>query len=250
MSIDEKLAVLVLAAGKGKRMKSDIAKVLHEVAGRPMLSYVLDRASELGAARVIVVVGHKKESVVSMLPSGVSHAVQEPQLGTGHAVMCAESLFRDAQGDILILYGDVPLITAPTIRSLVENHRAANNSGTILTAILTEPAGYGRIVRNESGGVDAIVEHKDAGPKELAIKEINTGICCFKVADLLSVLTEIKDDNAQGEYYITDAVGLMRSRGMRVGAVVASNPAETEGINTEEQRAAAELVMINRLGGN
>jgi bifunctional UDP-N-acetylglucosamine pyrophosphorylase/glucosamine-1-phosphate N-acetyltransferase len=250
MSKDEKLTVLVLAAGKGKRMKSDIAKVLHEVAGRPMLSYVLDRTSELGAARAIVVVGHKKESVISMLPSGVGHAVQEPQLGTGHAVMCAENLFRDTQGDILILYGDVPLITTPTIRSLLENHRTASNSGTILTAVLDEPAGYGRIVRKAEGGVDSIVEHKDAGPEELAIKEINTGICCFKIADLLAVLTEIKDDNAQGEYYITDAVGLMRSRGMRVGAVVAANPAETEGINTEEQRAAAEIAMKNSSGGN
>jgi bifunctional UDP-N-acetylglucosamine pyrophosphorylase / glucosamine-1-phosphate N-acetyltransferase len=236
----EELVVLILAAGKGTRMKSDMPKVMHRVRGRTMLGHVLDTAARLGAARTVVVLGYKWDTVVPVVEGRADFVIQEPQLGTGHAVMCAAPKIESARGTLLILYGDVPLLRASTVRRLLDIHTAEGNAATILTAIVDDPEGYGRIVRGEGTRVDRIVEHKDASGDERAIKEINTGICCFEIDRLLDVLKEIRNDNVQGEYYITDAIGLMRRRGWRAGAVVIDDRREAEGINTEEQLARAE----------
>ena len=208
-----------------------------------MLDYALEKAERLGAARIVAVVGYQAEKVIPLVEGRVRHVIQQPQLGTGHAVMCAAPEFEDITGDLLMLYGDVPLLRESTIRRLLETHKNEDNKATVLTAILDDPTGYGRIIRDSEGRLDRIVEHKDASEAERAVNEINTGICCFRIPELLSVLKDISSDNAQGEYYITDAIGLMRSRGWRVGAVVAGDPRETEGINTEEQLLRTERIM-------
>jgi bifunctional UDP-N-acetylglucosamine pyrophosphorylase / glucosamine-1-phosphate N-acetyltransferase len=239
----DELVVVILAAGKGTRMKSDLPKVLHKVRGRPMLDYSLEKSERIGASRIVAVVGYQSEKVIPLVEGRAEYALQQPQLGTGHAMMCAAPKFESFGGDLLLLYGDVPALRESTIRRLLETHKKDGNMATVLTAILEDPTGYGRIIRDSAGGLDRIVEHKDANEAELSVCEINTGICCFRIPELLAVLKEITNDNAQGEYYITDAIGLMRRHGWPVGAVVAGDPRETEGINTEEQLARAERIM-------
>jgi bifunctional UDP-N-acetylglucosamine pyrophosphorylase / glucosamine-1-phosphate N-acetyltransferase len=241
----DELTVLILAAGKGTRMKSDLPKVLHKVCGRPMLDFVLDKSERLGATRIITVVGYQAEKVIPVVEGRAEYVLQQPQNGTGHAVMCAAPKFESSAGVLLMLYGDVPLLTEATMRRLLDAHKQEGNKATVLTAILDDPTGYGRIIRDSDGRLDRIVEHKDANEAERAVREINTGICCFMIPELLDVLKEISNDNAQGEYYITDAIGLMRRRGWAVGAVIAADPRETEGINTEDQLARTERLMAD-----
>jgi len=243
------LIILVLSAGRGTRMESDLAKVLHEVGGRPMVEYVLDTAEELRPEKTIVVVGHQAGKVREVVAGRAECALQEPQLGTGHAVMCARRLFEESPGDLLLLYGDVPLITPETARNIVDTHRNGSFSGTVLTAVLDDPTGYGRIIRKQDGSVDRIVEHKDASEEEKKVREINTGICCFRIPDILPVLGELSDDNAQGEYYITDAFELLNRRGLRVGAAAARDPEEVEGVNTLEQLAHVSNMISRRKSG-
>jgi len=247
MPRDDELIVLIMAAGKGTRMKSDLPKVLHCVSGKPMLEYVIEKAEHLKAGRIIVIVGYQAEKVMPLIEGRTEFVLQEPQLGTGHAVMCAAPKFEASTGTLLLLSGDVPLLTKATLLRLVEVHKKEANKATVLTAILDDPAGYGRILRDGASGVDRIVEHKDASEQERAINEINTGLYCFDIPALLTVLKEISNNNAQGEYYVTDAIGLMRMRGWKVGAVVAGDHRETEGINTKEQllRAERDLAEIS-----
>lgn len=249
MRVDE-LVVLILAAGKGTRMKSDLPKVLRKVHGRPMLEHVLDKAERLGADRTIVVLGYRWDSVEPVVRGRAEHVVQAPQLGTGHAVMCAAPGFESSKGTLLMLFGDVPLLRESTIRRMLEVHASEGNAATVLSAILDDPAGYGRVIRGEAGGLDRIVEHKDASESERAVKEINTGLCCFSIPRLIEVLKEISNNNTQGEYYITDAIGLMRGRGWPVGAVVLEDYREAEGINTEEQLERTERVYTEIFGDN
>ncbi|HTY12962.1 MAG TPA: NTP transferase domain-containing protein [Candidatus Omnitrophota bacterium] len=234
-------AAVILAAGKGVRMESDLPKVFHPLAGKPMLGYVIDAVRAIGAERVYVVVGHKKELIIDHFKdSGVVFVEQKEQLGTGHAVMQAEPLLRDFSGNVLVLAGDVPLISPQTLRKLIEFHIARHSSATDLTAELPDAGSYGRIVRNQAGMILRIVEKKDASPEELKIKEINTGTFCFDSKALFSALREVKAENAQKEYYLTDTIEILRTHGLPVFACLTDNYEETLGVNTRAELAEME----------
>lgn len=235
------LNVVILAAGLGKRMQSDLPKVLHPVAGKPMLEHVLDSASQLNPGRIIVVVGHGADRVRSAFEGrdDLSFALQQPQRGTGHAVQQAvELLLEDGVNDVtLVLYGDVPLVQPDTLRRLLE---ARGQGAAVLTEILDDATGYGRIVRDDNGQVTRIVEHKDASEAERAICEVNTGILVAPTAELKNWLGRIDNNNAQGEYYLTDIVGLAVVDGVPVGAAQPAAGWETLGVNSRVQQAQLE----------
>ncbi|OZI66359.1 bifunctional UDP-N-acetylglucosamine diphosphorylase/glucosamine-1-phosphate N-acetyltransferase GlmU [Bordetella genomosp. 11] len=237
------LNVVILAAGLGKRMQSDLPKVLHTLAGRPMLEHVLDSARALDPARIVVVVGHGAERVKTAFKGqdDLSFALQQPQHGTGHAVAQAVPLLREGDADdvTLVLYGDVPLVQPDTLRRLL----AARGTGmAVLTETLDDPTGYGRIVRDPQGNVMRIVEHKDASDDERAIAEVNTGILAAPTARLKDWLTRIDNRNAQGEYYLTDVVGLAVADGVAVGSAQPAQRWETLGVNSRLQQAELERV--------
>lgn len=238
---------IILAAGKGTRMKSRLPKVLHGVCGKPMLSHVIRAACDAGVDRNIVVIGHGAEMVRDTIGSDVEWVEQSQQLGTGHAVMQAEASLGDFQGNVLILCGDTPLITPDTLTGLMKNHVSSGNAATVLTANMDNPAGYGRIVRGHDGNVQEIVEHKDASAEQLLIREINTGIYCFDAAQLFSCLKKISPANAQGEYYLTDVLAILRDQEQKIGAVIVTDPQETMGINNRVQLAQAEKIMRLRV---
>jgi bifunctional UDP-N-acetylglucosamine pyrophosphorylase/glucosamine-1-phosphate N-acetyltransferase len=241
------VVVIILAAGKGKRMKSDLPKVLHQLGGKPMVEYVIETAKELGVKRIILVVGHKWEQTQKLIKHHkVEFAVQEEQLGTGHAVLQTKELLSDSGGDVLILCGDVPLLKADTLKKLLEEHRKKKVAATVLTAILGDPSHYGRIVRDKKGMVQEIVEAKDASADQKDIKEINTGIFCFDGSALFSVLEKITNNNKQGEYYLTDAVKLLRERNLPVRGMVTPDPVETLGINSPEELKKMEKILLER----
>jgi UDP-N-acetylglucosamine diphosphorylase/glucosamine-1-phosphate N-acetyltransferase len=235
---------LILAAGKGKRMKSDLPKVLHKLGGKPMVEYVVETAKKVGVERIILVIGHQWEETQKLLKHlPVEFVIQKEQLGTGHAVMQAKDHLVGFDGDVLILSGDVPLLTSNTVKKLLEEHRAKKAKATVLTAIIEDPSGYGRIIRNKDGMVERIVEDKDASADEKKVKEFNTGTFCFDSRSLFSVLDRITADNKQGEYYLTDALTLLREENLPVGAVVAANPQEILGINSQEELERMEQIL-------
>lgn len=241
---------LILAAGKGKRMKSDLPKVLQKLGGKPMVEYVVETARDVGVEKIVLVIGYKWELTqdsLRYLASGsygkVEFAVQEEQLGTGHAVLQAKDHLSGFDGEILVLCGDVPLLTSNTLRKLLEEHRRKKAKATVLTAIIEDPSGYGRIIRNKDGMVEKIAEDKDASADEKKVKEFNTGTFCFDNKSLLSVLEKITADNKQGEYYLTDALELLREENLPVWAVVAANPQETLGINSQEELEKMEQIL-------
>lgn len=241
------LATVIMAAGKGTRMKSDLPKVLHKINNRPMVHYVIDLAKALNSAQTILIVGHKRELVKEACASlDVQFAVQEPQLGTGHAVQMTEPLLRDFKGDVLVLSGDVPLLSKETISRLVEVHQQEQAAATLLTSVLEDPSGYGRVVRDADGPVVKIVEHKDANTEELKIAEINVGIYIFNAAHLFRTLKLVKNDNAQGEYYLPDVISILIGEGFSVQAVRSANFDETRGINNIEQLKEAETILKAR----
>lgn len=234
------LNVVVLAAGKGTRMKSALPKVLHPLAGRPLLAHVLAAADSLRPDRICVVYGHGGEA----LPTAIGRADilwvrQEPQLGTGHAVQQAAP-HLDPEAVVLILYGDVPLTRPETLQEMVLIAR--EGAIALLTVRLADPSGYGRIVRNARGQVERIVEHKDASPEELAINEVNTGILCLPAAKLMGWLTRMTNDNAQGEYYLTDVIGMAAAEGARILPCHPSAEWEVLGVNSRQQLAELERV--------
>jgi len=236
-----------MAAGKGTRMKSDIAKVLHMINGRPMVHYVIDQAREVGSEKVILIIGHQKEEVQKACRSmNVEFVIQEPQLGTGHAVMMAADFLKSYNGDVLVLSGDVPLLSSATISNLATTHQQAGAITTLLTSELDDPSGYGRVIRDSAGRVAKIVEQKDASAEELKIKEINVGIYMFRPKELAAALTQINNNNAQGEYYLPDVVKLYVQRGEKVVAQLAANFDETRGINTVQQLKEAETILKHR----
>lgn len=242
------LTAIILAAGEGTRMKSDMPKVLHKIAGRPMLMYVIEAARSAGAGRCIVVVGHKACQVKSYLSElGVEFAVQSSQLGTGHAVMQAQPLLEEYSGDVLVLCGDTPLITGETLKCLIDYHRANDLAATVLAARLPEPSGYGRIIRNDAGELEHILEEKDATPEERRINEVNSGMYCFKAPLLFSALMQIDNNNAKQEYYLTDCIKVLKAQGLKVGAVTAGDPGEIAGVNDRVQLAAAAGTMRRRI---
>lgn len=241
------LAVIVLAAGKGVRMKSDLPKVFHEILGEPMLSYVLQSLKKLDPEETYVVVGHKRDLIMDYYKDwDLKFVVQEDQLGTGHAVMQAKSHLENFSGTVLVLAGDVPLLSENTLRRLIDFHLEHKAAATDLTAVLPDAGNYGRIVRNETGEILKIVEKKDATPEELKIKEINTGTFCFDKNALFTALTEVKAENAQQEYYLTDTLEILRKKSLPVYAFRTDDPSETLGINTKEELVSVEKILFTR----
>ncbi len=243
------LHVIVLAAGKGTRMRSDLAKVLHLAAGRPLLSWVLDAVGTLQAASTVVVVGHHADEVARLLPGHVAATVQAEQRGTGHAAAIGlEALDTDDDDTIVVVPGDMPLIRGATMRGLVAAHAAADAAATVMSAIVADAAGYGRIVR-DGDRVVRIVEERDATTLEEAISEINTSVYAFEAGLLSRALTRLGTDNDQGEMYLTDVVSVLTAAGHRVGAHLIDR-SEAGGVNTVEELAAvsAQLTARGRVG--
>jgi len=245
------LGAVVLAAGLGTRMRSGRAKVLHELGGLPLVRYPLAALRTLDPDRVALVVGHQADAVRDAAAAArlrdLRAVVQAEQRGTGHAVTCATDAFADFAGDVLILYGDVPLIRAATLRSLLETHRAENADLTLVTMCFEHPTGYGRIVRDPAGEVVGIVEERDATDAQRAITEINPGLYAVRSEVLFSLLRELRPNNAQGELYLTDLVGLAAGRGLRVRTVQGATAEEVAGINTRQELARMEATLKSNL---
>jgi bifunctional UDP-N-acetylglucosamine pyrophosphorylase / glucosamine-1-phosphate N-acetyltransferase len=244
------LHVVVLAAGKGTRMKSARPKVLHPLAGRPIIEHVLRTVAELQPASTVIVIGHGGEDVRAGLGarSSLEFVVQSPQLGTGHALLQTESILAGKTGTALLLYADVPLLEATTLRRLTEHHHGARAAATVLTAELADPYGYGRIVRDAEGRISRIVEERDASGDERAIREINSGIYALDLAPLFPALHNLATDNAQGEYYLTDLVAIYRQQGRRVEALCLDSAAELRGVNSRVD--LADLAQVVRARKN
>jgi bifunctional UDP-N-acetylglucosamine pyrophosphorylase / glucosamine-1-phosphate N-acetyltransferase len=249
------LDVLVLAAGLGTRMRSNLAKVLHKLDGRPLINHVCRTATALAPRKVYVVIGHQGEDVKTAVLEELDeeHAEfvwQKEQLGTGHAVNSAREFLENENSTLLVLSGDVPMIRAETLAALVQQHRAHRGKGaacTILTVKLDDPIGYGRIVRDDAGLFDRIVEQKDANEDERKVKEINSGIYCFDTRKLYDALSNVKNENAQGEYYLTDVPTLLRERGEDIAIYHHSDSHEIEGINNRVQLADMERILSRRV---
>ena len=239
--------VVILAAGKGTRMNSRVPKVLHEAAGLPLLEHVLRTADSLGPASTVVVIGHGSDLVEQRFGKrpGLRFAVQEPQLGTGHALLQAEPALQGRSGSLVLLSGDVPLLRPDTLRSLVRHHQAQGAAATVLTAVVGDPAGYGRIVRTK-GRISSIVEHRDASPAEKAIGEINSGIYAFDLMPLFGALREIGTANAQGEYYLPDLVRIYRARGLAVETHAVEDSREIMGVNSRKELAEVGAILGSR----
>lgn len=238
------VAALVLAAGQGTRMNSDLPKVLHRVAGRPLLAHVLDALDHLGVGRTLVVIGHQRERVRAEFPSPeLEWVVQAEQRGTGHAVMVAGSTLGDFTGTLLVVCGDTPLLRAPVLHDLLETHRASGAAVTVLSTRVPDPTGYGRILRAPEDvvdGIEGIVEERDATPAQKAIDEINSGNYAFDYPALAEVLGRLTAHNAQGEYYLTDTVRLLLAGGRKASVMCAPDYRELLGINTPLQLEEAE----------
>ena len=243
---------IILAAGKGTRMESDLPKVLHPVCGRPMLAYVLDTARQAGSSRLLVVVGYRAELVKQTFAAdtdaeNISWVLQSPQMGTGHAVMVCKSELAGLDGLVLVLAGDGPLIRPETLRQLIDTHQATGAACTLATSILPEPGGYGRILRDAAGNLVGIVEALDATAEQKAIHEVNVSIYCFDAAALRDVIARLKNDNTKGEYYLTDALGLLASDGRKIAAVAAVPPQDVLSINTLDELQNVSDIMAARM---
>ena len=240
-------AAIILAAGQGKRMKSRLAKVLHPLAGKPILSYVIDLATHTHSSRTLVIVGHQAEAVSKVVSEkGAQPILQEKRLGTGDAVRQAKEVLKHFHGSILILNGDTPLLRKETIERLFQAHHANAATVSLLTVHLDQPSGYGRIIRNKGGALSKIVEERDAALGELEIKEINTGVYLCEADFLFKALDQLQPNNEQGEYYLTDIIGIAVSLGEKLVGVEAE-PDEVIGINSRVDLAKAEAVMRNRI---
>ena len=239
-------AVIVLAAGEGTRMRSGTPKVLHALGGRSMIEHVTAVAAGLDPDHLLVVVGHAREQVAAVLPPGARAIVQDQQLGTGHAVRVALEAVAHLDGTVIVVPGDAPLLTAQTLRRLVEAHQRTAVATTMLTARVPDPTGYGRVVRDASGQVTRVVEHKDADAATLAVDEVATSVYAFAAEPLREALDRLGTDNAQGELYLTDVVELHRKAGLAVGAQVADDPDETRGVNDRTQLAELARLLRDR----
>jgi bifunctional UDP-N-acetylglucosamine pyrophosphorylase/glucosamine-1-phosphate N-acetyltransferase len=243
-----RIGVILLAAGLGKRMRSSLPKVLHPLGGKPLLSHGLKTVRGLSPEKIVVVVGHKAEEVKRRCAGdGIVWAYQDEQLGSGHAALCARAELADFSGDLLILSGDVPLITRETLGRLIDRHRGERAAVTLLTAVLDEPRGYGRIIRGPRGRVSGIVEEADAGEAERQIREINAGIYAASPRFLFPALQEATPANQQGEYYLTEIAAMACRKGEIVESVQSDNPAEIMGINTREELATMERLLRQRI---
>jgi len=245
--MDKKIAVIILAAGKGKRMKSDIPKVLHPVCGRPMIGYIMDLVKGLKPSKTVVVLGHKYQMVRENLDSGVQTVIQKELNGTGGAVKQALPLLKSFHGTVLVLYADNPLLKKETIDKLLKYHRENNLDASLLTATVDNPEGYGRIIRDKYFNISSIVEEKDADEVQKDIKEINTGIVCFDKDKLSAAVKYLKPNNRKKEYYLTDIISIFYKKGYFIGNLALKDMAEAMGINSRKELAAANEVMQGRI---
>ena len=250
MSDHRELAVAILAAGKGKRMGNpDLAKVLTPLNDKPLLQYVLDTARTLGAARIAVIVGHQRETVTEYVLSVMPEAqcvIQAEQLGTGHAVQQTAEVLADYDDDVLILSGDVPLLSAATLQRMLDEHRSTDSTLTVLTTDVPDPTGYGRFIRTAEEALERIVEHKDASEDELKITEINSGVYLVRTGDLFDALANVRNANAQSEYYLTDIADILNRQGKTVRVFKTDDWHEVHGINRPEDLAQAEAILNER----
>lgn len=237
MNLDNNpLAVTILAAGKGTRMESDLPKVLHKIGGKPMLSHVIQRAVELGAQKIISIIGYQHKLVKETIANEPTRfAIQLDQLGTGHAVLQCASELSEFNGSVLVLSGDVPLISLNTLQNLLNTHNRSDSKATLLSAIVNDATGYGRVIRNSIGNLDRIVEHKDANQNELNVKEMNAGIYVFDCRTLFELLPQVGNNNSQGEYYLPDVLSLILHQGGKVAIEKTNNITEIQGVNTIQQ---------------
>ena len=244
----KKTAAIILAAGKGTRMKSDKPKVIFELAEKPMINRVVQTANKINSDLIAIVVGYKKDQVINVVPknSNIKFVEQVQQNGTGHAIMVTEEIFHDFDGDVFILCGDVPLLRYKTLEKIQQQHREENASCTVLTAFMNDALKYGRIVRNSDGNVQRIVEFKDATEAEKEIKEINTGIYCFDAKDLFEALQNIDNNNNQNEYYLTDTLEILNDKDKLVTSVILDDMVEASGVNSKEQLADLENEFLSR----
>lgn len=245
------LKALILAGGEGTRMKSSTPKVLHRILNKTMVDYVIDAAKNAGAEDICVVVGSGADKVLSELSGkNISFAEQKERLGTGHAVMCAKDFLDDPDKDILILYGDTPLLNPETLKALIDFHRKEKNSASLLSVFIENPSGYGRIIRDKNNLFLKNVEEKDASAQEKLVKEINAGVYCFKSSELSFALEHLTNNNAAGEYYLPDTLEILLSAGKNVNAFLAENIEEFLGVNTKLQLYEASKVMQKRINFN
>lgn len=245
--MENDIIAIVMAAGKGTRMKSKKSKLVQKIYGKEIVKRAVENAKKAGIHNIVTVVGYMKEEVMAVLGDEVQYAVQEEMLGTGHAVMQATKYLEGKKGKVLVLNGDVPILRPETIERLLNKSIENKENATLLTAIYDNPKGYGRIVRDEGGNIEAIVEEKDTTDEQKEIKEINAGIYCFDIEALLEALKEITSDNAQGEYYITDVIGIMNAKGLKTGAVIVEDNTEILGVNDRIQLEMLTKVLQMRI---
>lgn len=241
-----RLTAIVLAAGKGTRMHSQLPKVLHPVNGKAMAAHVIAAAREGGAQKILLVAGHEAEEVQAALGTELKYVIQSPQLGTGHALQIALPALDEDCRDILVLCGDTPLLMGETLKKLYQSHQETGASCTVLSALLPDAAGYGRIIRGQDGRVEAIVEHKEASPEQREIKEINTGTYCFCLEDIRPLVHELNNQNTQGEYYITDLIAALAAQGKKVNALAMEDSSQILGVNDRAQLAEAAAILRQR----
>ncbi len=239
------METIILAAGKGTRMKSKLPKVLHKVGGKPMLQHVIDAAKSAGSTREIVVIGNGAELVQQSF-NNVEFVLQAEQLGTGHAVLCTKEKFANSNDTILVLCGDTPLFTGELLKNFVDKHIKSKAAATVLTAEMPDATGYGRIIREDDGTFRKIVEHKDANSYERQISEVNAGVYCFDAKKLFGALSQVKNENAQGEYYLPDVLTILKNDSEKINAVIADDYKQTLGINSRVQLAAADKILRQR----
>lgn len=232
---EQYVMTVIMAAGKGTRMKTKKSKVVHKIYDKELVRRVVELAEKIGSDEVVTVVGHQREQVQKVLGDRVKYAIQEELLGTGHAVMQAKEYLKGKKGKVVVLNGDVPIIRQETLENLILKSIKNKEYATLLTAIYENPTGYGRIVRDEGGNIKEIVEEKDADPLQKTIKEINSGVYCFDIEELLSALEFIKPNNVQGEYYVTDVIKIMNEKGLKTGAVIVEDNTEILGVNDRAQ---------------
>lgn len=245
--MEQNIIALVLAAGKGTRMKSEKSKLVHKIYGKELVKRVVETAEKSGVDEVITVVGYKKEQVQLVLADTVKYVYQDEMLGTGHAVLQAEEYLKDKQGKVVVLNGDVPILRPETIKNLIDKSINNKEYATVLTAIYNNPTGYGRIVRDIGGNIKGIVEEKDATDEEKKIQEINAGIYCFDIQELLKSLKKIEPNNAQKEYYLTDVIKIMNEEGLKTGAVIVQDNTEILGVNDKMQLELLTKVLKLRI---
>lgn len=238
----EDIIAVVLAAGKGTRMKTNKAKVVHKIYGKEMIKRVAESANRAGIKDIVTVIGHKREDVEEVLGDSVTYVYQDELLGTGHTVMQAIPYLQNKKGKVLILYGDVPIVRPETLQKLIAKSIKEKECATVLTALVGNPRGYGRIIRDEVGHVKEIVEEKDATDEQRKVTEINSGIYCFDIQELILALEKIRPNNEQGEYYLTDVIKIMNDKGLKVGSMIVEDKTEILGVNDR-----AQLEMLTRI---